>query len=157
MIDATKGFTLVREFAATPAEIWDAWTNPDEAAHWWHPRGVSTPRESVSIDARVGGTYAYTMINDATGERYPTVGEYREVVPFERLVFTWGRAGDDPDDRPLITVSIEPLQSDLGGERTRMTFDLRGYDAAPGDADVYDGWDSAFEVLSDHLTSAETI
>jgi uncharacterized protein YndB with AHSA1/START domain len=152
-----QGFTLVREFNATPAEIWDAWTNPDEAAQWWHPRGVSTLRETVRIDARVGGTYAYTMVNDASGDEYPTVGEYREVVPFEKLVFSWGRPDDNPEDRPLITVTIEPLASGLSGERTRMTFDLRGYDAAPGDGDVYDGWDSALDVLKDHFAAEKTI
>jgi len=89
MTDFTKGFTLVREIAATPAELWEAWTNPDEAAGWWHPRGVSTPRASVRIDARVGGTSEYTMVNEETGQEYPTVGEYRVVVPIQRLVFTW--------------------------------------------------------------------
>lgn len=152
MIDISKGFTLVRELDATPTEIWDAWTNADEAAHWWHPRGVSTPRETVRIDARVGGTYAYTMVNDATGERYPTAGEYREVVPLEKLVFTWGSPDDDPSDCPVITVRIEPL-----GELTRMTFDLRGYDGMRGDANVYDGWESALDVLVEHLGQMEVL
>ena len=150
MIDTSKGFTLVRELEATPAEIWDAWTNPDEAAHWWHPRGVSTPRESVQIDARVGGRYAYTMINDANGDEYPTVGVYREVVPSEKLVFTWGDPDEDPDDCPVITVTIEPV-----GERTRMTFDLRGIDAEPGDAYIYDGWVGALDNLVDHLDNSK--
>lgn len=151
MIDLTLGFTLVREFDATPAEIWDAWTNPDEAVYWWHPRGVSTPRESVRIDARTGGSYEYTMINDTTGETYPTVGEYREVIPLEKLVFTWGSPTDSAEERPVITVSIEPVDTDTSAQRTRMTFDLRGYDAHPGDANVYDGWDSALGLLSEHL------
>ena len=152
MMDTTKGFTLVRNLDATPAEIWAAWTNPDEAARWWHPRGLSTPRETVSIDARVGGRYEYTMVNDATGEEYVTVGEYREVVPMEKLVFTWGKPEDDPDDCPLITVTIEPL-----GELTRMRFDLRGVDGTRGDADVYDGWDSALDVLAGYLGQAEVL
>lgn len=159
MTEVTQGFTLVREFSATPAEIWDAWTNPDEVVFWWHPRGVSTPRESVHIDARVGGAYAYTMVNDATGELYPTVGEYREFVPFERLAFTWGSPADDPHDRPLITVTIEPLGSGshvgAATERTRMTFDLRGYDGHPGDANAYDGWASALELLEERLNARE--
>jgi uncharacterized protein YndB with AHSA1/START domain len=149
MIDETKGFTLVRELDATPEEIWDAWTNPDEAAMWWHPRGVSTPRETVTIDARVGGRYAYTMVNDATGEKFLTGGVYREVVPHDRLVFTWGAPDDDPDDCPLITITIEPR-----GESTRMTFDLRGFDGVPGDANVFDGWDSALDVFADHVRTS---
>ena len=144
-IDTTKGFTLVRNIDATPTEIWDAWTNPDEAAHWWHPAGFSTPRENVQIDARVGGRYSCSIVNDATGERYPTGGEYREVVPPEKLVFTWGSPDDDPDDCLLVTVTITDL-----GELTRLTLDLRGYDGLSGD-DVHDGWDSVLDALISHL------
>lgn len=150
MIDTTIGFTIVRNLDATPAEIWDAWTNPDEAAHWLHPVGVSTPRETVQIDARVGGRYSYTMVNDATGETYPTGGEYREVVPLKKLVFTWGNPDDDVNDCPLITVTIDDL-----GELTRMTFDLRGNDGQRGDSFMYDGWDSALDVLVGHLGQHE--
>jgi uncharacterized protein YndB with AHSA1/START domain len=146
MIDLTKGFTLVREFSATPQELWNAWTDPDEAAQWWHPRGVTTPRESVDIDATVGGTYRYTMVNDATGDEYPTGGIYHELVENERLVFTWGNPDDDDASRPVITLTFEPL-----GELTRMTFDLRGWDGSRGDGSVYDGWDSALDSFTDHL------
>ncbi len=145
MIDTSKGFTLTRTFEATPEEIWTAWTDPDSAAQWWHPRGMHTPREKVEIDARVGGRYAYTMV-DAAGNEFLTFGVYREVVPFERLVFTWGDPSDDPDDFLVITVTLEP-----DGERTRMTFDLRGLDAARGDDNIYDGWEQSLDLLADHL------
>lgn len=149
MIDMTVGFTIVRDFTATAQELWRAWTDPDEAATWWHPEGVHTPRGSVTIDPRVGGRYAYTMVNNATGEEYPTGGVYREVVENERLVFTWGPPDDDPDAAPVITVSFEPL-----GGHTRMTFELRGFDGGPGDSFVYDGWDSALDQLTAHLDAA---
>lgn len=151
MIDTTQGFTLVRELDATPEEVWACWTDPDEAATWWHPRGVSTPRGSVRIDARVGGTYAYTMVHDQTGEEFPTGGVYREVSPFTRLAFTWGSPDDDPDDCPLLTVTLEPV-----GDRTRMTFDLRGHAGAPGDGHIHDGWESALDVLAEHAPTVRS-
>src|SRR5215204_3129260 len=89
-----KQFTITRIFDAPREIVWRAWIDPDEAAVWWHPRGIRTPRESVRIDARVGGSYAYTMIAP-DGAEYPTAGEYREVTPPESLVFTWGSPGDD--------------------------------------------------------------
>jgi len=150
MIDTSRGFTIARVLDATPEALWKAWTDADDASRWWHPRGVSTPRETVSIDARVGGRYAYTMVNDSTGDEFPTAGEYREVVPLQKLVFTWGRPDDDPDDSPLITVTIESL-----GELSRLTLDVRGQDGMRGDADVYDGWDSALDVLVEHLGQHE--
>ncbi|MFE1664586.1 SRPBCC domain-containing protein [Microbacterium sp. P02] len=146
MIDTTKGFTLTRVLDTTPEEVWKAWTDADEAAQWWHPRDLVTPRESVRIDARVGGEYAYTMVNETDGEEYPTGGVYREVEPLRRLVFTWGDPSADPDDTPVVTVTIDDL-----GELTRLTFDLRGVDGVSGDDEFYDGWDSALDQLVEHL------
>ena len=146
MIDKTLGFTIVRNLDATPAEIWRAWIDPDEAATWLHPRGVSTPRDSVVIDARVGGRYTYTMVNDASGEEYPTTGVYREIVENERLVFTWGNPGEDDDDVPVVTVTLEDL-----GELTRMTFDIRGVGGVSGDDYIYDGWEQALDELAAQL------
>lgn len=149
MIDTTKGFTLVRMLDATPAEIWRAWTDPDEMAQWWHPSGMTTPRDSVTADVRVGGRYTYTMVDDASGADYPTGGEYREIVENKKLVFTWGKPDDAPDDTTLVTVTIEDL-----GELTRLTFDIRGVDGASGDGDFFDGWESALDELVGHLGQA---
>ncbi len=90
------------------------------------------------------------MVDDATGNSYPTGGVYLELQPFERLVFTWGEPDADPADAPVVTVTLG-----ANGDRTRMTFDLRGVEGAPGDNNFYDGWDSALDVLGDHLRSAE--
>ena len=146
MTEAANGFTLVRTFDATPEELWQAWTDPDSAAQWWHPGGMSTPRQSVEIDARVGGRYTYAMVDDATGDKVVTVGVYREVVPFERLVFTWSQPGADADHASVVTVTLEPA-----GERTRMTFDLRRHDQALGDEGDRDGWTDALDVLEEYL------
>lgn len=151
MVDQTttqeKQFTITRVFDARREVIWRAWTDPDEAARWWHPREVRTPRESVRVDLRVGGSYEYLMIGPDNSE-YPTAGEYLEVVEPERLVFTWGSPGDDREQVPVITVSL----AELDGDRTEMTFHLRGIEGTPGDGFVYDGWNEAFDCLVEHLS-----
>jgi uncharacterized protein YndB with AHSA1/START domain len=146
MPDSTKQFTITRTFDAPRNLIWKAWTDPNEVQHWWHPRGVSTPREKVSLDVRAGGSYSYLMVNDANGEEYPTAGTYLEVVEPERLVFTWGSPDDPAETQPVITVTLTDR-----GEQTEMVFTLVGLDGKPGDGFVYDGWASAFEVLDEHL------
>lgn len=145
-----KQFTITRVFAAPRELVWRAWTDPEEAAFWWHPRGVVTPRESVEIDARPGGRYRYTMIAP-DGTEYPTAGVYREVTPPERLVFTWGSPDDPDDSAPVITVDL----ATHGEDETRMTFHLQGIDAAPGDENVYDGWDSAFDMLDERIDAPD--
>jgi len=149
---ATKQFTITRVFDAPRDVVWRAWTDPDEAATWWHPRGIATPRESVELDVRPGGRYRYTMIAP-DGTEYPTTGVYREITPPERLVMTWGSPGDADELAPVLT--IELAEHGERGEQTRMTFHVLGIEAAPGDENVYDGWDSAFDLLVEHLDELE--
>ena len=143
-----KQFTITRVFDAPRELVWQAWTDPDLAAVWWHPKGIETPRESVQIDARPGGRYAYTMIGP-DGTEYPTTGVYREMTHPERMVFTWGSPGDDDDIAPVISIDLA-VHGDTGNQ-TLMTFHLQGFDGRPGDDNVYDGWDSAFDILDEHL------
>lgn len=146
MVDTARGFTLVRNLDATPEAIFAAWTDADAAAEWWHPRQTTTPRESVQIDATVGGEYRYTMVNELSGEGVDTGGVYSEVVTPERLVFTWGVPGEHSDETPVVTIAIEPE-----GELTLMTFDLRGVDGFSGDGSYYDGWEQALDSLTTYL------
>ncbi|WP_438853571.1 SRPBCC family protein [Agromyces sp. M3QZ16-3] len=142
-------FTITRIFDAPRDLVWRAWTESADAAEWWHPRGIVIKDGSVSVDARPGGRYAYTMVNPADGNEYPTAGVYREVDPPRRLVFTWG-SPDEPDETaPVITVDLR----ELDGDRTEMLFHLRGFPGAPGDGNVYDGWDSAFDLLGEQLAA----
>ena len=140
-------FSITRIFDAPRELVWQAWTAEADAATWWHPRGISIKPGSVAIDVRTGGRYAYTMVNEADGSEYPTVGVYREVVQPERLVFTWASPGDDDATAPVVTVTLR----ELPGDRTEMLFHLLGWDGRPGDENVYDGWDSAFDLLAEHL------
>ena len=88
-----KTFTITRIFDAPRAAVWHAWTDPDEAAAWWHPAGVVTPRESVELDVRPGGTYRYTMI-DPDGSTYrPAASTARSSSP-SGSCFTWADPGD---------------------------------------------------------------
>ena len=109
-----KQFTITRVFDAPRDLVWQAWTTEADAAEWWHPRGIEIKTGSVSVDARVGGRYAYTMVNPADGQEYPTAGVYREVTAPERLVYTWGSPGDPDDEAPVITVELRELPDDLG-------------------------------------------
>lgn len=83
-----KQFTITRTFDAPRAEVWRAWTDPSVAARWWHPGGMETKGDNVTIDLREGGSYSYTMVGP-DGSEYPTTGRYLEVREPERLRFTW--------------------------------------------------------------------
>jgi uncharacterized protein YndB with AHSA1/START domain len=76
---------ITREFDAPKELVYKAWTTPELVERWWHAnRGEVTV---VEIDLRVGGAWRYVMVaNDGTEVGFH--GEYREIVPNERLVST---------------------------------------------------------------------
>ena len=134
-------FTLTRTLRAPRALVWRAWTDPALTARWWHPAEVEVEPDSVAIDLREGGQYAYTMTVD--GERWPTAGTYLEIREPEMLRFTWRGPEDADEIAPLVTVQLE----EAGADRTLMVFTLeRRVPAEPGeDEDVQDGWRSALD------------
>lgn len=137
-------FSITRIFRAPQDLVWRAWTEAEELAHWLHPFGVSS--DGILVDFRVGGRYRYTMTNDTTGETFPTGGEYFEIEPIERLVFTWGDPDAAADAAPVITLTLRPQ-----GDDTELVFHLRGLKGSPGDDFVYDGWDEALTNFGRYL------
>src|ERR671915_1914458 len=76
---------ITREFDAPRHLVWKAWTTPELVGRWWSGnRGETTVAE---IDLRVGGTWQYVMVTD-DGFEAAFRGEYREIVPNERIVAT---------------------------------------------------------------------
>jgi uncharacterized protein YndB with AHSA1/START domain len=146
-----KQFTITRVLDAPRAQVWRVWTDPEEAPHWLHPRSLTTPRDSVEFDVRPGGVYRYTMVAP-DGTEYPSGGTYREVVPPERLVFTWG-GPDDPDaTMPVVTVQLD--EQGASGEQTLMTFRVVGVEGQPGDNNFYDGWAEALDLLAERAAGS---
>jgi uncharacterized protein YndB with AHSA1/START domain len=76
---------VTREFDAPRHLVYKAWTTPELVKRWWHAkRGAVTV---VEIDLRVGGKWRYVMVAD-DGMEVAFHGEYREIVPDERIVST---------------------------------------------------------------------
>ncbi len=76
---------ITREFDAPRHLVYKAWTTPELIKRWWGGnRGEVTVAE---VDLRVGGTWRYVMIANA-GFEVAFHGEYRELVPDERIVST---------------------------------------------------------------------
>jgi uncharacterized protein YndB with AHSA1/START domain len=76
---------MTREFNAPRHLVYKAWTTPELVKRWWSAkRGVVTTAE---VDLRVGGKWRWVMMTDR-GFEVAFHGEYREIIPDERLVFT---------------------------------------------------------------------
>ena len=143
---AGAGFTLQRRFRASPERVFRAWTEPAALRQWWCPPGWVAGE--IAIDLRPGGTYWIEMRRIGGGERLAVRGEFLDVTPPRRLVYTWQWEGAFPEMAPtLVTVEI-----DGSPEETLLT--LRHDDFAdPGISEQHrTGWIKACNRLDRVVT-----
>ena len=76
---------ITREFDAPKHLVYRAWTTPELVKRWWS--GHQGEMTIVEIDLRVGGRWRYVMVADG-GHEVAFHGEYREIVPDQRIVNT---------------------------------------------------------------------
>jgi uncharacterized protein YndB with AHSA1/START domain len=109
---------ITREFDAPRHLVYKAWTTPELVKRWWSgQRGEVT---SAEIDLRVGGTWRYVMVA-SEGFEVAFHGEFREIVPNERIVNTEVYEMPDapplaPEDEPLNIVTFTEAEG-----RTTLT------------------------------------
>ena len=85
MPDAATQVEVTRTFDTPRAQVFEAWTDPEQIVAWWGPQHFNVPRDSVNIDLRAGGRYDLTMVDPANNE-YPVRQEILEVSSPELLV-----------------------------------------------------------------------
>jgi uncharacterized protein YndB with AHSA1/START domain len=100
---AKPSLTIKRRIGASPQKVYAAWTDPTQLARWWGPEQAETL--SAELDARVGGRFRI-VFRTPDGEQHDVSGSYREVVPDEKLVFTW-MWRTMPERQSLVTVALE--------------------------------------------------
>jgi uncharacterized protein YndB with AHSA1/START domain len=138
---------LERVYDASPEAIYAAWLDPDALRVWMCPDGVL---EAVAeLDPREGGRFTITM-RMADGEVVHT-GEYRELRPPERLVFTW--SSENTNHEPtLVTVALERM----GPRRTRLRLVHEALPDADAERKHRGGWTGILEKLGPWLEAHGT-
>ena len=77
---------ITREFDAPRHLVYRAYTTPELLRRWWHANRAEIT--AVEMDVRVGGKWRWAARALSNGYEFAFYGEYREVVPDERLVST---------------------------------------------------------------------
>jgi uncharacterized protein YndB with AHSA1/START domain len=108
----TPFLEMVREFDATPAQVWRASVDPELVVQWLGPGRNAMRLETW--DVRRGGSYHYVHITPDEVEQH-FYGVYHQVIENELTIQTW-EWGGAPDQVRIGTAIYE----DLGG-RTRLT------------------------------------
>jgi uncharacterized protein YndB with AHSA1/START domain len=132
-----------RRIAASPAELFDAWLDPQALAIWMRPSGIR--RTTATTDARVGGRYEILMEGEQT--THPHHGVYQLIDRPRRLVFTWISNATEGRET-LVTVDFQPR-----GELTEVVIT---HERLPEGASAShtEGWTSALARLADRGSSA---
>jgi uncharacterized protein YndB with AHSA1/START domain len=130
--------TLKRRIKASPKAVYDAWTDPKKIVKWFGPD--SGPVEHAAVDLRVGGRYT-VIFRTENGEQHHVSGVYREVVPNEKLVFTWAWRST-PERESLVTILIKPeVDGSLLTLQHEKFFDEKARD------DHRNGWSGCLDKL----------
>ncbi len=129
--------TLKRRIKAAPAKVYEAFTDAQTLVRWFGPPGIV--RTEAEIDARVGGRY--TIIGYTADDSHHVSGVYREVVPNEKLVFTWAWRST-PERESLVTVTFKP-----DGTGTLLTLLHEQFFDEPARDRHNQGWTGAIDKL----------
>ena len=132
-------------FDVPRTRMFELWTRAEHLRRWFRPRDMKL--EIRALDVRVDGRFDVSMI-DGEGLAHGLRGEYRELLPPERIVFTY-RWDGAPDLHTLVSV----LLTDDGG-RTRLTLH-QGVFRSRDDRDRHvDAWQSTLDSLNEYVRAA---
>ncbi len=109
----TDNLVIKRHFNAPPERVFAAFTKKDLMQAWYGPENMTAPR--CEVDARVGGKYRVEL-HSPSGAVHIVTGEFKEIRPPERLVYTWGwleGAGRGPETLVTLTFASGDGGTDL--------------------------------------------
>jgi uncharacterized protein YndB with AHSA1/START domain len=133
---------ITREFEAPKHLVYRAWTTPELVRRWWTAnRGEMTVAE---IDLRVGGTWRFAMVTP-DGFEVAFRGEYREIVPNERIVSTEVYEGM-PDAEAVDTLTLAEADG-----RTTLTLLVQHTSKEHRDAHIESGMEDGLQDALDLL------
>ena len=141
----THQLDITRVFDAPREVVFRCMIEPEHLTHFWGPVGVSTPLANITIEPWAGGRFETIMVNDETGEEYPSRGVFVEVVEPEKLVWT----------EPEFGITSTSTFTDLGDGRTEVHIhqsDLPEQFATP---EAREGFNSSLDRFAAYLASKE--
>lgn len=129
-----------RSLLASRERVFEALTSSHALLKWWWPW-----QPSAEVDARPGGAYRLTTVHPHAGSM-GLHGVYHEVVPPERLVYTWCWDGEEPGRATLVTIELASR-----GRETDLSLRHSGFPTESARDDHVRGWTDCLDRLAVHL------
>jgi uncharacterized protein YndB with AHSA1/START domain len=133
---------IERTFSAPARAVFEAWTSA-EALRRWYPPGADWDTPVAEVDLRVGGRLRVVM-RSPDGEEFGGGGEFREIAPPTRLVFTWAW------DRPDVAAGAQLVEVDFSEHpdgTTTVVLTNRGLRDEASRESHREGWEGSFDNL----------
>ena len=128
------GIEIDRDIAAPASAVFAVWTTPEQFAQWFGGKDVQVPLETLDFVAEPGRAWTAQMVLP-DGATIDWAGEFVEIVPEERVVFT---LTDRPADPARATVVVE-LTAIADGTRMHFSQETPGF-TPEQQAGVLAGW-----------------
>lgn len=103
----THTIELDQDFSVPVEELFTAWTEADHLKEWWHPMDDSV--EDVKNELQEGGVVEYHF----AGKKFDVKGNYKEVKPNEKLVYTWDWEFEEnlKNESFVLTITFESTEN----------------------------------------------
>ena len=141
MVKSSTSLELKRVFQASLAQLYQAWTDPEMMGEWFCPDAKM--RSSCALDLRVGGRYEIQM-HPQEGDPFVVAGVYQEIIPNEKLVFTWRWQGVEGAGESLVTVLFQPISE----RETELTLQHERFLNEEDRDNHAEGWEGTFDQLA---------
>jgi uncharacterized protein YndB with AHSA1/START domain len=139
---------ITRVFDAPRELVWEAWTNPEHVPNWLlGPEGWTMP--VCEIDLRPGGPWRFVWRKD-DGTKMEMRGQFREVVPPERLVNTESWGGEWPETVNTVAFTEEDGRTTVTITVLYPSQEAREAATATG---MESGMNRSFDLLDGYLAS----
>ncbi len=136
---------LNRVIAAPRERVFAAWTTPDSIKVWFGPEDCRVLE--AQVDLRVGGEFCFSLLTQRLGP-IKVRGQYREVTPPTKLIYTWRWEGNSElaEGTSLVTVQFIPA-----GAATEIHLTHEQLPSAETRDDHGHGWNGTFDKLEKYL------
>ena len=114
MAEAEKFSLQIKRFIKAPRDrVYAAWADPEKLKKWFGPENVQT--RDLIADVRVGGQFRWDC-TDPEGKEVTISGEYRELQPGKKIVFTWKHEANEDWKNHSSLVTVELFDREEGTE-----------------------------------------
>ena len=146
MAEARKLSVEIKRFINAPRDrVCAAWTNPAQLKEWFGPENIKT--RDLTADVRVGGQFRWDC-TDPEGKEVTIFGEYRELQPGKKIVFTWQFEEDEDWKNHSSIITVEFFDRE-GGTEIHLTHENLPTEGSRDDHEQ--GWKSALDKLEKFL------